>query len=81
MEYSGSSLEIKSVSPEGTFDGICAVYSIRDDGGDVLEPNSFKEFDVTGDGSIRLLNSHNLAAPVGKGRLTDSAAGLRIKGN
>jgi HK97 family phage prohead protease len=57
-----------------------AVYGNLDLGGDVIERGAFREFNLTRDGHIRILDAHNQSAPIGKGLLTDTPQGLRIKG-
>jgi HK97 family phage prohead protease len=70
----------KEVSAEGAFEGLASVYGNVDLGGDIVEPGAFKEFVLTKDGMIRLLDGHNTRVPIGKGRLTDTHVGLAISG-
>jgi len=73
-------LELKSTSDLGEFEGMLAVYGNVDLGGDIVMPGAIKEIVTTPDGSVRILDSHDTRAPVGKGKLTDTVDGLRIKG-
>ena len=80
MNTIGAPFEIKELSETGSFEGLASVYGNVDLGGDVVEPGAFKEFALTSDGSIRILDGHNTRAPIGKGKLTDTHVGLAIKG-
>ncbi len=73
--------EVKALDADGagTFEGHAAIFNNRDHGGDIIAPNAFKEFAETADGSVRLLDQHQLARPIGKCRVTQTAAGLAIK--
>ncbi len=79
MEYLSSSFELKSVSDEGEFAGLAAVYTSVDSGGDSIVPGAFKSFDLTPDGFIRVLDGHDVTRAIGKGKLRDSPEGLRIE--
>lgn len=80
MQYMHRPIEVKELTDEGAFEGLASVYGNVDLGGDVIEPGAFKEFSLTKDGQIRILDGHNTRAPIGKGRLTDTHLGLAIKG-
>lgn len=73
-------LEIKELTEAGTFEGLASVYGNVDLGGDIVMPGAFKEFNLTKDGMIRILDGHNTRAPIGKGQLTDTHLGLAVKG-
>lgn len=80
MKIIGAPLEIKELTDQGSFEGLASVYGNVDLGGDIVEPGAFKEYVLTKDGSIRILDGHNTRAPIGKGKLTDTHMGLAIKG-
>jgi len=73
-------LQLKSTSDLGEFEGILAVYNNIDLGNDIILPGAIKEFDLTPDGQIRILDAHDVHAPIGKGTLRDATDGLYIKG-
>lgn len=80
MKYLHRPMELKELTEAGTFEGLASVYGNTDLGGDVVEPGAFKDFVLTRDGAIRILDGHNSRAAIGKGRLTDTHLGLAIKG-
>lgn len=80
MKHIGSAFELKDLTETGSFEGLASVYGNVDLGGDVIMPGAFKEFNKTKDGYIRILDSHNTRAPIGKGMLVDTHVGLAIKG-
>jgi HK97 family phage prohead protease len=84
MRYIHRPIEFKELTKElteqGSFEGLASVYGNVDLGGDVVEPGAFKEFNLTKDGQIRILDGHNTRAPIGKARLTDTHLGLAVKG-
>lgn len=74
-------MEIKELSDTGSFEGLASTYGGTPDlGGDIIAPGAFKEFKLTKDGHIRILDGHNPRSPIGKGLLTDTHVGLAIKG-
>lgn len=73
-------LELKSASDLGEFEGLLAAYNNVDLGNDIILPGAIKEFDLTPDGQIRILDAHDTHAAIGKGKLTDTSTGLHIKG-
>lgn len=73
-------LGLKSASDVGEFEGTLAAYNNVDLGNDIILPGAIKEFDLTPDGQIRILDSHDTHAAIGKGKLTDTPTGLQIKG-
>ena len=80
MQHIHCPMEIKEVTETGSFEGLASVYGNIDLGGDIVMPGAFKEFVKTRDGSIRILDSHNTRAPIGKGTVIDSHMGLVLKG-
>lgn len=73
-------LDLKAATDSGEFEGLLSVYGNVDLGGDIVEPGAFKEIVTTPDGSLRILDGHDVRAPVGKGTLTDMPTGLWIAG-
>ena len=73
--------EVKNLTDVGTFEGLASVYGNTDLGSDIVMPGAFKEFALTKDGSIRILDGHNSRAPIGKGKLTDTHLGLAMVGS
>ena len=80
LQHQGYPFEIKSLTETGSFEGLAAVYGNIDLGYDVIEPGAFKEFALTKDGAIRILDGHQTRSPIGKGVLVDSHVGLVMKG-
>lgn len=80
MRVLNSPLELKKLSETGSFEGLASVYGVLDLGGDIVEPGAFREFMLTKDGQIRILDGHDSRQPIGKGKLTDTKAGLLIEG-
>lgn len=80
IKHMGVPLQVKELTERGSFEGLASVYGNVDLGGDVVMPGAFKEFVKTADGSIRILDGHNTRMPIGKGILTDTDAGLHLKG-
>ena len=72
--------DLKSVTDSGAFEGLASVYGNVDLGGDIVMPGAFREFALTQDGSIRILDAHNIRLPIGKGKLVDTSTGLAMKG-
>lgn len=71
---------VKGLTAEGSFTGLASVYGNIDLGGDIVVPGAFKEMMLTSDGYIRILDSHQTRAPIGKGKLTDTHLGLAMEG-
>lgn len=80
MEHVARGFEIKELTETGSFEGLASVYGNVDLGGDIVEPGAFKDFVLTSDGQIRILDGHNTRAPIGKGKLVDTHLGLAVKG-
>lgn len=80
MKTLGLPFEVKELDERGSFEGLASVYGNVDLGDDIVEVGAFKEYALTRDGAIRVLDSHNTRMPVGKGKLTDTHVGLAIKG-
>lgn len=80
MKHLHAPMEVKEVTETGSFEGLASMYGNVDLGGDICLPGCFKEFMYTADGSIRILDSHNTRAPIGKGKVIDSHMGLVLRG-
>ncbi len=72
--------ELKSIGEEGTFTGLASTYGNTDLGGDMVMPGAFTKTLAEKRGQVPLLMGHNTASPIGLATLTDSAAGLMVKG-
>ena len=72
--------ECKALTEAGQFEGLASVYGVQDLGNDVVEPGAFRETLEKRGREIPILWGHDLQNPVGLGTLTDTAAGLAIKG-
>src|SRR5947209_6087057 len=73
--------ELKSLTAEGTFEGLAAVYGNVDLGGDVIEPGAFQKTLVDKGGEVPILYQHDSSEPIGLGKLSDSREGLVVKGD
>jgi hypothetical protein len=72
---------VKTAGDSGTFEGLLSTYGgTPDRGNDLILPGAFVKVETTSDGQIRILDSHDTHAAIGKGTLTDTSAGLVIKG-
>ena len=72
--------ELKSISSEGTFVGLGAVYNNVDLGNDMILPGAFTKTLAEKGGQVPLLMGHDSKLPIGLARLTDSPQGLLVKG-
>ena len=70
-------LELKSLSPEGVFEGLASTYGNVDEGGDECVAGCFTET-LKSNSQKPLLADHR--DPIGVVTLADSAAGLKCKG-
>jgi uncharacterized protein len=69
-----------AVDEQGVFEGLASTYGNIDLQGDVILPGAFSKSLGDRGGEIPILWQHNSAEPIGIGTLTDSAEGLRIRG-
>jgi len=74
------SFEIKQVEESGQFEGMAAVYGIRDELGDVIEKGAFTRSLEHHKGKFPLFWQHRLDEPMGFVDVQDSETGLRVKG-
>lgn len=73
-------VEIKDISPEGTFEGLLSPYGNVDQGADVVEPGAYVKT-LKDQGSSRpLLWQHKSDVPIGEITLDDRPDGLWCKG-
>jgi HK97 family phage prohead protease len=73
-------LELKSISDAGSFNGLAAVYGNVDQGGDRICKGAFTKTLAERGARVPILWQHDEANPIGSGALSDSEAGLVIKG-
>lgn len=73
-------MAIKSIAPDGTFEGALAVYNNVDLGGDVIEPGAFTKTIQDNGNEVVLLWQHKTDTPIGKLTLTDTPQSLNVKG-
>jgi HK97 family phage prohead protease len=80
MEQLNCSVEIKSITDQGQFQGLASVYGNVDLGGDVVVAGAFQKTLADRGGEVPILWQHDLKSPIGLGKLTDTANGLAIEG-
>jgi HK97 family phage prohead protease len=80
MENSTYKFAVKSIDDSGIFEGLASVYSNVDLGGDIVAPGAFTRTLQAKGGEVPVLWAHDLRAPIGLGKLRDTAAGLNIQG-
>ncbi len=80
MQFFSQATEIKSVTPSGEFTGYASVFGNVDRDGDIIMAGAFREMDLTNDGMIRVLHSHQPTKPIGKAKVTSDNQGLRVEG-
>jgi len=80
MQFFSNATEIKSVTPSGEFVGYASIFNNIDRQGDIIEVGAFKEMDLTHDGMIRVLHSHQPTKPIGKAKVTSDNQGLHVAG-
>ncbi|UWZ84645.1 HK97 family phage prohead protease [Occallatibacter riparius] len=73
-------LSIKSVSEDGTFEGMLSPYNNVDDGGDVVEPGAFTKTLQENGSTVPMLWQHKADCPIGELELKDTADGLACSG-
>lgn len=73
-------MELKTIGDTGTFSGYASIFGNVDQGGDVMERGSFKEFHKTRDGKVLILYQHSTRDPIGKADVTQDDKGLHFDG-
>lgn len=74
-------LELKVLGDTGEFEGLAAVYDVKDDLGDVIEHGAFARTLHHRGGKVPMLWNHQMNEVIGFGDLADSQKGLVIKGH
>ncbi len=77
MDQLTQELELKSLGEDGSFEGLAAAYGNVDAHGDRIEPGAFKAAEGI---DIPLLFAHKTDQPIGIARVTETPAGLSVKG-
>jgi len=77
MELSTQQLEIKSLWDDGSFEGLAAAYGNVDSHGDRIVAGAFKGAEGI---EIPLLFAHKTDQPIGIATVTETPAGLMVKG-
>ena len=80
MAHKDFRFELKTLSEQGTFEGLAAVYGNVDLGNDVIEPGAFQKTLLDKGGEIPILFSHDPTEPIGLGKLNDTSQGLLVQG-
>jgi HK97 family phage prohead protease len=73
-------MSIKALQDDGSFEGILASYNTVDLGGDKIMPGAFTKTMQERGSEVPMLWQHNPDEPIGTLHLSDSAAGLMVKG-
>lgn len=73
-------MEIKALGDTGNFSGYASIFGNVDQGGDVMERGSFKEFHKTRDGKVLILYQHSSRDPIGKADVRQDEKGLYFDG-
>lgn len=73
-------MEIKSVSDDGTFEGLLSPYGNVDGGRDVVEPGAYRKTISERGNTVTLLWQHKTEFPIGTLELDDRKDGLWCKG-
>lgn len=76
-----ASMSVKALAEDGSFEGILASYNTVDLGGDRILPGAFTKTMQERGSSIPMLWQHDPHQPIGTLDLSDSPAGLMVKGN
>ncbi len=77
MEISTQTLEIKSLAEDGSFEGLAAAYGNVDLAGDRIDAGAFKAAEGT---EVPLLFAHKTDQPIGLARVSETPAGLMVRG-
>jgi uncharacterized protein len=73
-------VQIKALADDGSFEGVLAVYNVKDLGGDLIEPGAFAKTIQERGGTVPMLWQHDSTRPIGTLTLIDSPQGLMVKG-
>jgi len=73
-------LDIKSLSEDGTFEGVLSVYNVVDLGGDLIEPGAFTKTIAENGGVVPMLWQHDTTEPIGSLEVTDNGKEIGVKG-
>jgi HK97 family phage prohead protease len=73
-------LQVKTIAPDGSFDGILAAYNNVDLGGDSILPGAFTKTIQEHGNEVPMLWQHDTQEPIGTLTLTDSPDALLVKG-
>lgn len=61
-----TTLDVKTLTEDGTFEGYCSVFNVVDQGGDMIAPGAFKKsLKARPAAKVRLLYQHRWAEPIG----------------
>lgn len=77
VETKSLNFELKSLSDDGTFEGLASAYDVVDLGGDIMERGAFTKT-LAERPEVPIMWEHKEV--IGKGALEDSAVGLVVKG-
>jgi len=77
MRHQDFKLELKTTDTPGQFIGLASTYGNVDLGGDAVMPGAFAD-SIAAKPVVPVLWNHNMAQPVGLGRLSDTSKGLAI---
>jgi len=73
-------IEVKELSPTGTFEGALSVYNKIDLGGDLIEPGAFAKTIKEHGNEVPLLWQHKTDKPIGMLTLVDGPEALKVSG-
>ena len=73
-------MAIKQIAPDGSFEGLLAVYNNVDLGGDRISPGAFTKTIKERGNEVPMLWQHKSDRPIGMLTLIDDADALRVKG-
>lgn len=73
-------MAVKSLSEDGSFEGMLSPYNNVDDGGDLVEPGAFTKTLRENGNTIPSLWQHKTDCPIGELTLQDTPGGLMCKG-
>jgi uncharacterized protein len=80
MQRVNFKLELKSLDQQGVFEGLAAVYGNTDLQNEVIERGAFTRTLAHKNGEVPILWQHDPSEPIGMGQLTDTSAGLVVRG-